>query len=125
MIKTTRWHPDTCDCIIEYDWDTDQPEDSRTHTVKRVVRACAAHQAHPNKETHHATVLDENVRKNKVHGILLQQFPELEGRKDDIKFSFDQSRKLKVEVKGMKKADKDLVKALADTSFGNGKVELV
>lgn len=33
-IKTTEWRPSHCSCVIEYTWDADVPESSRTHTAK-------------------------------------------------------------------------------------------
>jgi len=43
MIRTTRWYPDTCDCIVEYQWDDDVPEAEREHRISRMVAQCAEH----------------------------------------------------------------------------------
>ncbi len=45
MIRTTRWSPATCACVIEYTWDDAVSEDKRTHTVSNVLNRCA--EAHP------------------------------------------------------------------------------
>lgn len=64
MLKTTQWSPDTCGCIFEYEWDTDDPPDTRTHTLKRLVTACAAHAAGTDRQRFDAVEL-ENKSKNR------------------------------------------------------------
>lgn len=61
--KRTTWFPDTCGCKFVYEWNTEVPEAERTHTVK-TVKACPAHQGHPNGQAVFAAVLAENRRKN-------------------------------------------------------------
>ena len=41
--RTTRWSPDTCDCIVEFTWDDSVREDQRTHTLSNVINKCPAH----------------------------------------------------------------------------------
>lgn len=43
MIQITRWSPDTCKCILEYQWDDQIPEEEREHTVYNVVSTCPEH----------------------------------------------------------------------------------
>ena len=85
VIHTTRWAPDTCGCELEYEWDTDTPEDARVHTFKKVVKACEAHTPvvpkgaraiDASKEVYNA-VLEENQRKNQALTKALEARPEL------------------------------------------------
>lgn len=34
--RTTRWEPDTCDCVVEYDWDDAVSQDTRVHLFRGV-----------------------------------------------------------------------------------------
>lgn len=43
MIKTTKWKLGTCECIVEYTWDTDVDEKIRIHTLKEFIEKCDAH----------------------------------------------------------------------------------
>lgn len=75
-LKTTRWYPDTCDCILEYQWDDEVQEDSRTHTPTNIVQKCTAHQTLPNNtNTIYDTINEENPRKNKALDEILQNAP--------------------------------------------------
>lgn len=47
MIQTTRWYPDTCSCVIEYQWDDTVDPAARTHTVSNVLSACKGHPGTP------------------------------------------------------------------------------
>lgn len=42
MLTVTRWSPDTCACVIEYEWDTETTEDNRIHKFHRVEK-CSEH----------------------------------------------------------------------------------
>jgi hypothetical protein len=65
-IKTTRWYPDTCDCVFDYEWDDAQPESTRVHTFKDVVKECESHShlQNNNKKDMYDSSLEENNRKN-------------------------------------------------------------
>lgn len=68
----TRWSPDTCGCIFEYEWDDSVAVDQRTHTIKAIISTCSDHIGmNSNIENHYDKILEENVCKNKVHGQLL------------------------------------------------------
>lgn len=58
MIKVTRWHPDTCGCVIDYEWDTETTAETRVHTPVS-IQACEHHQVNTWDE-----VRAENKRKN-------------------------------------------------------------
>jgi hypothetical protein len=36
MLQTTTWHPDTCGCVISYQWDDAVPAEQRKHTFASV-----------------------------------------------------------------------------------------
>src|ERR1041384_4144040 len=78
-LNVTRWSPDHCGCTIDYEWDSSVPVEERVHTARRIVKKCPAHST-PDIIDHHDhfdTVLKENQRKNRLHGEIMQQFPEL------------------------------------------------
>lgn len=62
-MQTTRWSPDTCDCVIVYEWDRDLDPSMRTHNVKRIDRACESHKSLTPQDIWNY-VMNENVRKN-------------------------------------------------------------
>lgn len=43
MIKTTRRHLDTCECIIEYSWDDESDPENIQITKKKTVNKCTSH----------------------------------------------------------------------------------
>lgn len=94
MIQTTTWYPDTCDCVIQYQWDDKVVEDKRTHTVSNVLSSCKFHQGKPDQVF--AAVIAENQVKNKAVGMILDQTQDL--KPEDIDFEFDGSRKLTLSV---------------------------
>ena len=75
VINTTRWSPDTCSCVIEYEWDSTTDETNRVHTLKTISK-CPQHTALSNN-TAYSTVLDENPRKNQAHQFVLDNGPSL------------------------------------------------
>ena len=75
VINTTRYSPDTCDCSLEYDWDSTDPETNRTHTLKRFVNVCSAHQGLGNDTARWNAVFEENPRKNTAHQLILDNGP--------------------------------------------------
>lgn len=143
-IKTTRWSPDTCGCIINYSWDDATPEDSRTHTLSNIVKRCPAHQQLSTNQAIYDTVTEENPRKNIALKEILDHSPaqmtELEpesGRqrfkKDvDIKWSWSgtaPNRTLTMNIQNtagisLTNTQKNTVRSILNSKFGNGKVIL-
>lgn len=75
VIRTTRWRPDTCDCIVEYTWDDAIPPENVTHTLDVVNRRCIDHQ-HLATDTDVYNVLkEENPRKNIAQQLLIDNAP--------------------------------------------------
>jgi hypothetical protein len=64
----TRWSPDTCGCVIDYDDDL---------KVTAVVTKCARHASTPDDAAHLETVLAHNRKKNHVHGALIEHLKSL------------------------------------------------
>ena len=66
VIKITRWSPDTCDCVFDYEWDDAQSEDVRVHNFKQVAKECTSHShlTGNNKKDMYDSSLEENKRKN-------------------------------------------------------------
>lgn len=97
MKHINRWYPDTCDCVIEYEWDDSEVENERTQRVVRFVKVCDAHQkllavnakiigngentevvmSQEDKERLWKQVVDENKRKNYVLVEIMNQVPEI------------------------------------------------
>lgn len=75
-IKTTRWHPDTCSCIVEYQWDSDLPVEQRTHTPSATIRECEFHQ-NLSVVDHFTAVQAENQGKNIAIGKTKAAFPDV------------------------------------------------
>ena len=140
MIRTTLWRPDTCGCVIEYEWDDTVSESERTHSISKVVEACEAHKGLTAEELY-ATVGDENKRKNIALGHILENTPSLgvdaintQGKtvkqfKDGIIFDFayDKGRVLHLTFGGkanLNATQKSTLQTLANSKFGNGKVKV-
>lgn len=61
MIRTQTWHPDTCECQIQMDWDDSlDVSDGGTNVVAvRSVKNCPAHEG-LSGEAHYQAVLEHN-----------------------------------------------------------------
>ena len=131
MIHKNIWKPDTCKCQIEYQWDDLVDVKDRVHTVSKIIYACPVHQGNT-KEECYDTVLDENQRKNILHGEILkiptvvQEKIQDDGNtikelKAGLKYdwSFDKDRNLEVDLVGFSGTDKNTVEILASSLFGS------
>lgn len=126
-IQTTRWSPDTCKCVLEYDWDSSVPDNERVHTVARVIHACEFHQG-KTKEKHFEDVLAENQGKNKMHAKILEsgssaveEVEQEDGtmvkkfkKGKEFKWSFDANRNLEVDLVGFTTAEKNHIKNIGE-----------
>lgn len=123
MLKTTRWSPDTCDCVLEYEWDDALSENERVHNFKGATHLCEHHKALVAAEAY-GQVLSENTRKNQAFGLAKEVKPELE--LEDYTWSFDANRKLKAGFLGKLNAtEKAAVQAKFDEEFGIDKAEVI
>lgn len=121
MIKTTRWSPDTCECVIEFDWDSETNGDNRVHTISNVINTCDAHKKHAgDMASHFGDILLENQTKNKSYAKIIETMPEVcrERIQEDgtvvrelkpdkgFVWSFDKDRKLVVNLLGFTDEEK-------------------
>ena len=131
--RITRWHPDTCDCVIDVSWDDEVSAESRVHTLT-TIQKCALHQAAADADAF-AAVNDENTTKNKFLGMVHENHPELcdvdaktgaVSLKSDYeyKYSFDENRKLQAEIVGVDKATAQAIAASAEVALGEEKVDV-
>lgn len=120
MIRINRWRPDTCECVIEYQWDDTVDEDNRTHAVSSIIQACEFHSSAKNQAAHFAEVVTENQKKNQVYGVIMEG--STTATKDELNkdgsttkvfkegkefaWSFDEERNLVVELKGFTAQEK-------------------
>ena len=74
-IKTTRWSPDTCSCVLEYTWDDTVPQSSRIHSIDNYITKCAAHAAQATDTDRWNTILEENPRKNVANQLVIDNGP--------------------------------------------------
>lgn len=130
-IRTTRWKPDTCKCVLEYEWD-DTQEDP-TFTIKTVANKCKDHSGISVDKALYDTVLAENQMKNFVHKEIFDNTPTaveevIDVNGDTIKrikpgkaynWSFDTNRKLVVDLAGFTQDEKDSVEGYTNTEFPN------
>jgi len=88
---TTRWHPDTCECVLEYDnIINDQVINPK------VIKKCSAHTSHSNDKVFDI-VSNENRRKNFTLWEAQQIDPAI--KIDDYHWRFDNERVLHIDFK--------------------------
>lgn len=76
-IKTTRWSPDTCECVATYSWDDAVPDEQRVHTPIS-LEPCADHtRLHPNNALRWQAMENENKGKNAIWRKALDRMPYL------------------------------------------------
>ena len=124
-IQINEWRPDTCTCIIEFQFEDALPQEQRIHTVHRIVTRGKEHETVLTAEVLYQATLDENRRKNGTLEILTTEDSSLEGSK--IQWSFTAGRTLEirfVDVQISNKTKTD-VQELCDTEFGLGKVVII
>lgn len=113
MVKTTKWRPDTCSCVITYDWDDTLPEDERVHTLN-TIQKCKHHDSLDDASAYDQVLNGENRLKNYVlSDIGLGELP----------YAFDKSRKLEVTIPGKTQQEKDAIQSLVDSKH-SGKVTI-
>ena len=127
----TRWQPDTCECIIDYNDDG---------TLSTIVKACDAHQG-DNEDKIFQNVKEENPRKNKSLKEILDNAPpglfevdpesgaRVFKKGTNVDFSWEgvkPNRTLKLSVKGTSLTPTQInaVQAKLNNKFGNGKVTI-
>lgn len=123
-LRVTRWSPDTCGCILEYEWDDSQDENIRTHNFKRSIKACPEHATLAGKPLYDQ-VLSENTRKNIVFDEIQKAHPQV--ILENYLWFFDKGRVLQVSLVGedLPEAAKQGLQTAFDNRFGAGKVKVL
>jgi hypothetical protein len=110
----TRWSPDTCSCVIDYDDNVN---------ITAVVTKCAKHAGTPDDATHFETVLAHNRKKNQVHGALVEHLKSLGiDAVAGVFVSYDDNDDLQIAGSGLPAAEQP--KLLAKLSGVLGKTAL-
>lgn len=126
--KITQWRPDTCECVIDYEWDDLDPQETRQHIVSEVHKKCEAHRNINNPGEVFATVTGENVLKNRAFAKICEVVGKRgEEMLEEVTFSFDAERKLSFDVKGITKAQRQAIEAkfVEDADIPNEKIRAV
>ncbi len=122
MIKTTTWGPDTCGCVVEYEWRADVPAELREHRLTLVVRTCPEHPGLTGLFLYSA-IADENRRKNTTQGIAQAINPNLTPQV--YQWAFDANRVLEVSWLTTEPVAKRQIQDQCDLQFGPGKVAVL
>ena len=128
-MHVTRWSPDTCQCVLEYEWDRDLPLDQRTISFTKLIRKCTPHQSITVPQDVYDNVLGENQMKNGLfaHVVTVSAIdlndPEVEAK---IQWTFAGTGTTRVLNVGFSDALTPTQKATAqnwaNTEYGAGKV---
>ncbi len=120
MIKTTQWRPDTCDCTIEYEWDTGAAAIGRVHTFKSAISIGPEH-AGLTGVALYTEVVSENRRKNMTQGIA--RAIDVSLTSEVYQWSFDANRVLEVSfLITIPGPVKQQIQDASDLQFGPNKV---
>lgn len=76
MIKTTRWRPDTCECVLEYSWDDSVSQNKREHINPVAVQTCEAHKALASHSAKYTAVSEESTNRQKALEIIKASLPD-------------------------------------------------
>lgn len=140
VIKTTRYSPDTCGCVIEYQWDDTLTETDRTHTLSNYINKCSAHSGLATDQDRWNAVFEENPRKNRTLKTCLDNGPTtlfdvVDGTrqlKPSISYNWSWSgtapnRVLTVSFTGVSltTTQRNNLQTALNTLFGSGKVTVV
>ena len=128
MIKRTTWQPDTCECKIEFEWDSEAPASNRTFTPTQVFATCSRHAGAPNNTTLFARIKGDNNMINDGKKYVIQNLPQLTRTLEDgrvrlddtkVQFELDGERNMRIIVgdnlTAQEKAD---LKTALDTELG-------
>ena len=134
MVRLCRnqWRPDTCGCVVEFEFDADLPGETRTHTMISLT-PCSAHAgntAYINQtiEASAIPVHKENQRKNQTLDTLATELGLPESDPDRYtklmqylaSWYYDAARVLHIVTKGLTTQQKNRAQNAANTRFGTG-----
>lgn len=129
-IKVTTWRPDTCGCVIQYEWDDSLSNDLRVHTGKNIEKTCESHKNIIEAKELYIQLTEENQRKNLFLKEVIDTIPTLKETKvkEDgsveerlkkgvtYEYLFDDKRNLVVDFKG-EVVDKNVLKLISSSKF--------
>ena len=121
-LNKTKWSPDTCKCVIVYEWDSDVEADKRIHTF--VPEDSVECEIHATTLDVFEVVMSENQGKNRAIARVLELLPNAykkgiidedgTARDEFIKqptFSFDKDRKVTIFADGVPVDVKDSIRS--------------
>lgn len=73
-LRQTIWQPDTCECMVTYQWDDTVAEDQRVHTPLNTIK-CPAHTSLTTHTQVFNVLTEENPRKNQILQEILDNAP--------------------------------------------------
>lgn len=122
MLKTTVWRPDTCNCVLEFQWDTEDPELNRVHTFLPPKEVCQVHSLVAPR-----IINEEVMRENRIKNVAISMLVEgTELNEGDISWSFRSDRTLGLAIKTpLSDQERARFTAAADIRFGPQKVIVV
>jgi hypothetical protein len=82
-----KWSPDTCGCVVEFEFDDALPEDKRTHALHTVHQKCKAHESLPDEKVW-AVLHVENIRKNHAVGAAIDHLTSLGVSVESVEIGF-------------------------------------
>jgi hypothetical protein len=108
----TRWSPDTCGCVIDYDGNLN---------VIAVVTKCAKHADTLHDKHHFDTVLTHNRKKNHVHNALVEHMKEIgsNGSENMIAVAYDDNDDLHISGSGLSAEHQQKVPEQVNAKLGN------
>lgn len=133
MMHTTRWSPDTCGCVVEYEWDDKEPPEERTHSIIGALQRCPRHALLSAHSDHWTVLTEENSRKNRLLEHLLDNDPALSEKDPEgnprlkdgaVSWNFDDSGTLHVVVPSLGAQAKATAQRATESKFGAGKIVL-
>jgi hypothetical protein len=95
-INTTRYSPDSCECVVEYSCNDSEPVESRTLIGTKIVRACPFHSTIPTPQELYQALLRENRFKNAAENHVRAANPGAQ-----VHCYFDSARNLEISVTGI------------------------
>lgn len=138
MIQRTKWSPDTCSCVVEYEWDDSVSEELREHIPVASIKC----EIHKDKETHedvYLSLMAENQTKNIALAEVLtsnEKLQEVTVDKDGnevIEFKqgtqpeweFDQDRNLIITTKQLDETEKGDTQEAVDTKVSESPITVI
>jgi hypothetical protein len=96
----TRWSPDTCGCVVDYDDNL---------KVTAVVTKCVKHANTADDATHFEAVLAHNRKKNAVHNAVSDHLAAIGAKSEALVVAYDENDDLHVFGSGLLQSDQDEV----------------